>query len=196
MRITISATVTISIPGTASLSLLGFSSGRGKDKERDQDGEKDKEKQGEDGTTKVKDKSEIKENNSQRPYEVSLVLAIVVHRVEGNVLFKVNIAHRAISKPPLTHHCICFTRLLRLQIKRPPSNRLWYAFTTAPHMEITVEPVVSDRRVRWGMVLAAIEGKLKEIVSVLDDFDPELLRRALSSFTVMLFRRSHRLFLI
>lgn len=32
---------------------------------------------------------------------------------------------------------------------------------------MTVEPVVSDRRVRWGMVLAAIEGKLKEIVSVL-----------------------------
>ena len=25
---------------------------------------------------------------------------------------------------------------------------------------------MSDRRVRWGMVLAAIEGKLKEIVSV------------------------------
>lgn len=77
---------------------------------------------------------------------------------------------------PLLTIVSVFTRLLHLQIKRPPSNRLWYAFTTAPHMEITVEPVVSDRRVRWGMVLAAIEGKLKEIVSVLDDLDPELLR--------------------
>ncbi|KAF8578378.1 hypothetical protein K439DRAFT_487274 [Ramaria rubella] len=65
MRMTVSATATISLPTTASLSLLGF-------KNKDKDTPKDKEK--------------------EKPYEVSLVLAIVVRRVEGNVLFKVCIS--------------------------------------------------------------------------------------------------------
>ena len=88
MRITISATATISLPGTASLSLLGFNGGRGKDKERDLDDEKEKHK--DEGKAAGRDKAEGKEKDTQRPYEVSLVLAIVIRRLEGNVLFKVN----------------------------------------------------------------------------------------------------------
>jgi hypothetical protein len=73
-----------------------------------------------------------------RPYVVQLVLAVVVRKVEGNVLVKV---------------------------KRPPSNRIWYAFTSMPKLEIDVLPVVSDREIKWGVVLKPIETQLKEIVS-------------------------------
>jgi hypothetical protein len=59
MRITVSATVNISLPSTPSLSMLGFS---GKNKDRD---------------------------TADKPYEVSLVLAVVVRKVNGNMLLKV-----------------------------------------------------------------------------------------------------------
>lgn len=70
--------------------------------------------------------------------EVNLVLAVVVRKLEGHVLFK---------------------------IKPPPSNRIWFSFQQAPKMEMTIEPIVSSRQITYNVILRQIEKQIKEVMA-------------------------------
>jgi hypothetical protein len=68
--------------------------------------------------------------------EVSLVLAVVLRKLEGHMLFK---------------------------IKPPPSNRMWFSFQQMPKMEMTLEPIISSRQITWTLILRQIENRIKEV---------------------------------
>ncbi|UNI24405.1 hypothetical protein JDV02_010153 [Purpureocillium takamizusanense] len=68
--------------------------------------------------------------------EVNLVLAVVLRRIEGHVLFKV---------------------------KAPPSNRVWLSFQAMPKMEMAIEPIVSSRQITYTVILRQIENRIKEV---------------------------------
>jgi hypothetical protein len=70
--------------------------------------------------------------------EVTLVLASILKRLDGHIL---------------------------LRIKPPPSNRLWMTFETPPRIELSVEPIVSSRQITYGVVLRAIESRIREVVN-------------------------------
>ncbi|WFD02829.1 hypothetical protein MOBT1_001514 [Malassezia obtusa] len=73
-----------------------------------------------------------------KPYKVSVVLAVIVRAMEGNLL---------------------------LQIKPPPSNRIWYGFTAMPKIDLVVEPVISARKVRWSLITSMMENKVRESIA-------------------------------
>ncbi|KAF2691515.1 hypothetical protein K458DRAFT_381368 [Lentithecium fluviatile CBS 122367] len=70
--------------------------------------------------------------------EVSIVLASILRKLDGHIL---------------------------LRIKPPPSNRLWVTFETAPKMELSLEPIVSTRQITYGVILRAIESRIREVVN-------------------------------
>lgn len=67
---------------------------------------------------------------------VSLVLAVALQSLEGKI---------------------------RLIMKPPPSNRLWYAFESMPKMRLNVEPVVSTKQITYSLVTKAIENRIREV---------------------------------
>ena len=70
--------------------------------------------------------------------EVNLVLAVVVKKWNGHALVK---------------------------FKPPPSNRVWISFETMPDMEMTIEPIVSSRQITYGIILRAIESRIREVMA-------------------------------
>jgi hypothetical protein len=70
--------------------------------------------------------------------EVTLILATVLKKLDGHIL---------------------------IRIKPPPSNRLWFTFETPPRMELSLEPIVSSRQITYGVVLRAIESRIREVVN-------------------------------
>ncbi|WFC93657.1 hypothetical protein MBRA1_000279 [Malassezia brasiliensis] len=73
-----------------------------------------------------------------KSYNVSVVVAVVLRSLEGTLL---------------------------LQIKPPPSNRVWYGFTAMPKMDIGVEPVISARKVRWSLITGLLESRARQSVA-------------------------------
>ncbi|KGG51965.1 hypothetical protein DI09_233p20 [Mitosporidium daphniae] len=49
-----------------------------------------------------------------------------------------------------------------MKIKPPPSDRLWYGFYEMPKMELSIEPLVSTRAIKWSLVTSVIEKRLNE----------------------------------
>ncbi|KAF1966926.1 hypothetical protein BU23DRAFT_559770 [Bimuria novae-zelandiae CBS 107.79] len=73
-----------------------------------------------------------------KPREVTFILATILKSLEGHVL---------------------------IRIKPPPSNRLWVTFETPPKMELSLEPIVSSRQITYGVILRAIESRIREVVN-------------------------------
>ena len=70
--------------------------------------------------------------------EVNLVLAVVLRKLNGHALLK---------------------------FKPPPSNRVWFSFKTMPDMEMTIEPIVSSKQITYGIILRAIESRIREVMA-------------------------------
>lgn len=70
--------------------------------------------------------------------EVNLVLAVVINKLNGHALVK---------------------------FKPPPSNRVWISFETMPDMEMTIEPIVSSRQITYGIIIRAIESRIREVMA-------------------------------
>ncbi|KAH8171568.1 maintenance of mitochondrial morphology protein 1 domain-containing protein [Sarocladium implicatum] len=71
-----------------------------------------------------------------KSHDFNLVLAAVLQRLDGHVLFK---------------------------IKPPPSNRIWFSFQSMPKMEMALEPIVSSRQITYTVILRQIESRIKEV---------------------------------
>lgn len=60
-----------------------------------------------------------------------------------------------------------FTRIvgtMRLLVKPPPSDRLWWAFVEPPELDLKITPIVSSRQVGWQYALDLIDAKIREAV--------------------------------
>ncbi|KAJ4358523.1 uncharacterized protein N0V89_003107 [Didymosphaeria variabile] len=73
-----------------------------------------------------------------KPREVTIILATILKSLEGRIL---------------------------IRVKPPPSNRLWVTFEVPPKMELSVEPIVSSRQITYGVILRAIESRIREVVN-------------------------------
>lgn len=71
----------------------------------------------------------------QREFDV--ILKIKVKKLQGDLLFR---------------------------IKKAPSNRIWYAFTKFPELDLDIQPIFSSRALTYNLVTGLIENRLKEVL--------------------------------
>jgi hypothetical protein len=57
-----------------------------------------------------------------------------------------------------------FSGHLLIRVKPPPSNRIWMSFETMPQMEMSIQPIVSSRQITYGVILRAIESRIREVI--------------------------------
>ncbi|KAH3667823.1 hypothetical protein WICMUC_005223 [Wickerhamomyces mucosus] len=88
-------------------------------------------------SVQVATKANINLGSHFRTREVNILLAVTLNKLEGP---------------------------LAIKIKAPPSSRLWYTFEKEPEIDFTIEPVVSQRQITYGMITKAIETRLKEAI--------------------------------
>ncbi|KAI4763097.1 hypothetical protein E4T52_04872 [Aureobasidium sp. EXF-3400] len=53
---------------------------------------------------------------------------------------------------------------LLIRVKPPPSNRIWMTFETMPQIEMSIQPIVSSRQITYGVILRAIESRIREVI--------------------------------
>ncbi|CAD0109787.1 unnamed protein product [Aureobasidium uvarum] len=53
---------------------------------------------------------------------------------------------------------------LLIRVKPPPSNRIWITFETMPQIEMSIQPIVSSRQITYGVILRAIESRIREVI--------------------------------
>lgn len=70
--------------------------------------------------------------------EVDILLSVVLKKLEG--------------------HCL-------VRLKPPPSNRIWFSFETMPDMVMAIEPIVSSMQITYGVILRAIESRIREALA-------------------------------
>jgi len=65
---------------------------------------------------------------------------------------------------------------VRMYIKPPPTDRLWYCYMCMPEMDLEIEPIVSSRPVNYNLITNMIEKKFEEAIKTslvypfMDDF--------------------------
>ncbi|BEJ02252.1 hypothetical protein CcaverHIS631_0700470 [Cutaneotrichosporon cavernicola] len=51
---------------------------------------------------------------------------------------------------------------VKVLIKPPPSDRIWWAFTRPPKMDMVIEPVLGARQLNWSWILAFVDKKIRD----------------------------------
>ncbi|KAK9768450.1 hypothetical protein K7432_000926 [Basidiobolus ranarum] len=72
-----------------------------------------------------------------KPLKVNLVLAVTLKNLSGR---------------------------MHLKVKPPPTNRFWLGFCEDPVMSLNIEPIVSDKQLKFGMVIQAIERRIHDMI--------------------------------
>lgn len=83
----------------------------------------------------VATKANINLGSHFKTREVSILLAVTLNKLEGPLL---------------------------INVKPPPSTRIWYTFESMPDLDLTIEPVVSQRQITYGVITKVIENKFRE----------------------------------